>query len=209
MPTPVRIYAEGIADVRFLRDYIHYIAPGFNPKDTIIDTGGWTTIYAQKGAGNVMINTMKGNMDNGGTNLVIFDADNDFNRRKEEIGAWKKNNRLAFKLFLFPNNQGPGALEDLLESIIVDTNKPIFECWDKFEDCLQRWAGKKIGKALTIPAKKTKIYAYLEVLLKKTEKEKIKERERDYRHKEHWNLDAEALGPLKAFLLESIQGEKP
>jgi hypothetical protein len=63
-----------------------------------------------------------------------------------------------------------------------------------------------MGKELTIPAKKTKIYAYLEVLLgvTKKEKEKIKERERDYKNKGHWNLDSDFLIPLKEFLLKHI-----
>ncbi|MDR3341410.1 MAG: hypothetical protein LBT14_01245 [Treponema sp.] len=54
---------------------------------------------------------------------------------------------------------------------------------------------------------KTKIYAYLEVLLGETkkEKEKIKERERDYKNNEHWNLDSEFLVPLKNFLMKNIQ----
>ena len=54
---------------------------------------------------------------------------------------------------------------------------------------------------LHIPAKKTKIYAYLEVLLgtSKTQKEKIKEPNREYRNKYHWDLDADTLNNLVVF----------
>jgi len=89
----------------------------------------------------------------------------------------------------------------------MGANQPIFDCWNEFEQCLQDCASKKIGKVLTIPAKKTKIYAYLEVLLGETkkEKEKIKERERDYTEEQHWNLDSGFLEPLKQFLLEKLR----
>ena len=55
---------------------------------------------------------------------------------------------------------------------------------------------------LTTPAKKTKIYGYLEALLfeSESEKKKIKERDREYDNALHWNLDAEYLLPLKEFL---------
>ena len=55
---------------------------------------------------------------------------------------------------------------------------------------------------LTTPAKKTKIYGYLEALLgeSKKEKNKIKEKERNYKNASHWDLDAEYLDKLKEFV---------
>ena len=55
---------------------------------------------------------------------------------------------------------------------------------------------------LTTPAKKTKIYGYLEALLgeSKKEKNKIKEKERDYENPLHWDLDAEYLERLEGFI---------
>jgi hypothetical protein len=207
MANTIRIFVEGIADVKFLTDYIGHIAPGFIiAKEVIIDTGGWTNIDSQKEKGESIQNQMRQNVDNGGVNLVIFDADNDFKNRKQEIESWKSKYNLAFELFLLPNNQDIGALEDLLEKIIIDNNQPIFDCWNGFENCIQNNASKTMGKTLTIPAKKTKIYAYLEVLLgvTKREKEKIKERERNYKNNDHWNFDSEFLIPLKEFLLKYI-----
>lgn len=60
----------------------------------------------------------------------------------------------------------------------------------------------KILPTLTIPAKKTKIYAYLETLLgkSKTQKKLIKDANRNYENTLHWNLDAKYLEPLKEFL---------
>ena len=46
-----------------------------------------------------------------------------------------------------------------------------------------------------------KIYGYLEALLgeTKSQKELIKEANRNYENPQHWNLDAEYLLPLKDF----------
>jgi hypothetical protein len=208
MAAPIKFFVEGDADAKFLNDYLDHIVSGIGISEWAISkTDGWTNIDTQKGKGESIQNQMRHNTDNGGVNLIIFDADKDFSNRKQEIETWKSKYNLFFELFLLPNNQDIGALEDLLERIIVDDNQPIFDCWDGFENCLQNNASKIIGKTLTIPAKKTKIYAYLEVLLGITrkEKDKIKDPNRDYKNKEHWNLDSECLNPLKEFLLKYIK----
>ncbi|GBU06754.1 hypothetical protein AwDysgo_00850 [Bacteroidales bacterium] len=60
--------------------------------------------------------------------------------------------------------------------------------------------------ALTTPAKKTKIYAYLEALLgeSKSQKELIKERKRDYLNAYFWNLESPYLSGLKTFLKPNL-----
>ena len=65
-----------------------------------------------------------------------------------------------------------------------------------------RWKTCWKTSPLTTPAKKTKIYGYLEALLfgSKSQKEQIKEVNRNYKNTQHWNLDAKYLEPLKGFL---------
>ncbi len=55
-------------------------------------------------------------------------------------------------------------------------------------------------------AKNIKIYGYLEALLgeTKSQKELIKEANRNYENTQHWNLDVEYLEPLKAFIEKNI-----
>ena len=64
----------------------------------------------------------------------------------------------------------------------------------------------KTPPTLTIPAKKTKIYAYLETLLgtSKTQKKLIKDANRNFENILHWNLNAEYLEPLKGFLYGNL-----
>lgn len=59
---------------------------------------------------------------------------------------------------------------------------------------------------LTTPAKKTKIYGYLEALLGESKKEKkmIKEIERNYENPLHWDLDAEYLERLEEFVGKNL-----
>ena len=150
---------------------------------------------------------MSQNTDNAGINLVVFDADADFENREKELDDWKQSANLSFEVFLFPNNQETGALEDLLEKIILDKNQPIFDCWSGYESCLKTKTIEGRTKPLTVPAKKTKIYGYLEALLGTTqnEKEKIKEKERNYKDVDHWNLESDYLTSLKDFLLRHIK----
>ena len=196
------IYVEGIADVRFLSQYIHHLFGIMVPKERIVKLEGWTNLK-----GTTWQQRMRAITDKGGTNIVIIDADKDIDARRSDVLSWKEENALEFELFLLPNNQDTGALEDLLENIINPNNRPIFDCWENYEkelvtlDILGR-----TPPPLTTPAKKTKIYGYLEALLgeSNTQKELIKEVNRNYENTQHWNLDEEYLEPLREFLLRTI-----
>lgn len=207
MPKPIKIFVEGIADAKFMADYLSHILPDLEiDKSIIIETGGWTNINSQSVKGEAIRNQMEENTDNGGVNLLIFDADGDFAARKQEITDWKKIYNRSFEIFLFPNDEDKGELEDLLEKIINPLNQPIFDCWQGYESCLKTTTIVGRDQPLTTPAIKTKIYAYLEALLGSSnkEKEKIKERERDYKNSVHWNLDSTKLDKLKLFLTQNI-----
>ena len=192
------IIVEGEADKKFMEDYYHHLFQTPAPKNSIIHTGGY-----KKLADEVILRQMQMNTDQGGVNLVIFDADDDYKTRWEELSSLKEQYGVEFELFLFPNNQDAGALEDLLENIINPNNRPIFDCWKNYEDELSKLEiPDRTPPPLTTPAKKTKIYGYLEALLGESKKEKkmIKEKERDYENALHWDLDAEYLERLEGFI---------
>lgn len=198
----IKIFVEGIADSKFIKDYISAKYNISLTKNEIIETNGWTNIFSEKSEGELIKNKMSQNSDDGGINLLIFDADEDFNNRFNEIEEWKNNNDLLFHTFLWPNNSESGDLETLLERIINNNNLPIFECWEGYEKCLKSKTVNERNEPLTIPAKKSKIYGYLEALLSssKSQKEFIKERKRDYKNTDHWDLNSEHLINLKSFL---------
>ena len=192
------IYVEGIGDVAFIKQYIHHLWGVVVGENKIMSLDGWTNLK-----GTTWQQRMRTNAANDVINIVILDADKDIDARRADILNWKQQNGLEFELFLLPNDKDAGALEDLLENIINPNNQPIFDCWEDYEKALVELdIPGRTPPPLTTPAKKTKIYGYLEALLGSTkdEKELIKERNRKYENTLHWDLDAEYLGTLKEFL---------
>lgn len=205
-----RIFVEGDADKKFISDYYHHLFQEKAPQYSINHTGdlkGEKTGGYKKLSDEINIREMRINEDQGGVNLVIFDADKDVEARRKELEAIKEQYNVNFELFLLPNNQDTGALEDLLENIINPNNRPIFDCWENYEkELVTLDIPGRTPPPLTTPAKKTKIYGYLEALLgeSNTQKELIKEVNRNYENTQHWNLDAEYLEPLKEFLVKYL-----
>lgn len=205
------IFVEGEGDKKFLQDFYHHLYQQKAPENSIIhpgkdaDTGGYQKLERED-----TLQAMRQNTDNGGVNLVIFDADKDTEARRKEIDDIRGRYNVEFELFLLPNNKEVGALEDMLERIINPINQPVMNCWQIYEDELKKVRiPTKIPPELTIPAKKTKIYAYLETLLgeSKSQKKQIKDPNRNYRNQAHWNLDDEYLEPLKEFLVQHLWKE--
>lgn len=196
------LYVEGIADVVFFKQYIQHCFGIAVPNERIVNLEGWTNVK-----GISALQRMRSTTDNGGVNLVILDADTNIESRRNDVLAWKQQNGVDFELFLLPNNKDAGALEDLLENIINPNNQPIFDCWEHYEqELVQLDIPGRTPPPLTTPAKKTKIYGYLEALLGETrsQKELIKEANRNYGNPQHWNLNSEYLGSLKLFISKNL-----
>ena len=206
-----RIFVEGDADKKFISDYYHHLFQEEIPKYSINHTGdlkGEKTGGYKKLSDEINIREMRNNADQGGVNLVIFDADDDYKDRHQKLLAMKEQFEVEFELFLLPNNQDTGTLEDMLENIINPNNRPIFDCWENYEkELVTLDIPGRTPPPLTTPAKKTKIYGYLEALLgeSKSHKNLIKEANRNYENAQHWNLDAEYLEPLKKFLKRYLE----
>lgn len=198
MKNDFNIFVEGVADARFFKQYISHVFGENVADERIVILKGWDNLKTEASA-----LRMKSMTANGGVNLVIVDADKDFEARTDEIEKWKQTNDVEFELFILPNNHDAGALEDLLENIINPNNRPILDCWEDYEKELVKLdIPGRTPPPLTTPAKKTKIYGYLEALLgeSNSQKELIKEANRDYNETLHWNLNAEYMKPLKDFL---------
>ena len=155
------IIVEGEADKKFFLDYFHHLFGEQAPKDSIIhsgkdsDTGGYTKLKSEEA-----LQAMRKNTNQGGVNLVIFDADENPEARRKELLAIKDEFGVEFELFLLPNNKDAGELEDMLEQIINPNNQPVMDCWQTYEGELEKVRiPTKTPPTLTIPAKKTKIYA--------------------------------------------------
>lgn len=202
------IVVEGVSDQRLIEQYCSVLkTDGQINADVEIEVqrvGGWTTIDSP--SGEAYRNNMKRN--SSGKNLIIFDADADPAQRKSDILAWKQKYDIDFDLFLFPNNSDPGVVETLLEGVINPANQCVIDCWHDYERNLEKqhiaW---KSPSHPTCPSEKSKIYGYLEALVgtTKSEKERIKDPNRDFTIPEHWDLNAQAILPLKEFLVASLK----
>lgn len=94
-----------------------------------------------------------------------------------------------------------------IDVIAGNFDKPIFDCWESYEKELVRLdIPGRTPPPLTTPAKKTKIYGYLEALLgeSRSQKELIGDAKRNYKNAQHWDLDAEYLGALKGFMERNL-----
>lgn len=202
MKKEFNIFVEGVADARFIKQYIGHLYGDVVDDERLVILKGWDNLKTEATA--IRMHSMSAN---GGVNLVIVDTDKDFQIRKDEIAKWQQANKVQFELFLLPNNHDAGTLEDLLENIINPNNRPIFNCWEQYEqELVQTDVPGRTPPPLTTPAKKTKIYGYLEALLGETKSQKdlIKEANRNYENPQHWNLDAEYLEPLKRFFVNNM-----
>lgn len=131
---------------------------------------------------------------------IIFDAGDDIEQAKKDIQERLKkiaeendideNSLLQAKIFLFPNNKDNGDLEKLLENIARE--KCILECFEQYKKCIEKLQEK--NKNIKLPAKKSKVFAYLESFGFKNDDENFKFNE------DIFDLNSEYLEPLKNFL---------
>jgi hypothetical protein len=193
----VQIFVEGIADAKLIQDIVKH----WYNVDLIIGKQGNEVVNPDillAGGKDSIFNfsqTFLTNKKLGIDNIVIFDADK-YEEESLKFINYKKT--LPINNFLLPDNRSNGDLETLLEQIITDDNRFMFECWNNFINCLE---SSQIEK-LFLPSSKKKIYTYLELLLgeESAVQELKKERGRDYQNTNHWNLDSSALQNLKQFL---------
>ena len=178
-----RFFVEGDEEV-FLNQFVKN-SFGNISFDTV-NVGGWTKIPLVK-------NQFEEITDNGGQNIVVFDADNDVEKRRDEINKLLERHKLKAEIFLFPDDENIGDFEKLLEQLAVQDHLVLFDCFDSYQKCLE--AAKMNYQ---IPNQKTKIYSYLESL-----SENPKPKERNYLS-EYWDLECDALKPLKAFITNII-----
>jgi hypothetical protein len=187
----ILIFAEGKADIKFLKDYISEIYKIPINGKSFIETGGYTALFKPDN-----IIQMQRNENEGGKNLIIFDTDDDFELRVEYLTKGKRKYEVDFDLFLFPNNANSGNLETLLLKIVNYENHDFyFECFDDFINCLSKGISPEKIKEFEVPDLKAKVFTYLSFF-----KQDAKEEKRNYKNSIFWNLHHAATKPLKSFL---------
>ncbi|GAA7661757.1 hypothetical protein HpMMM63_07250 [Helicobacter pylori] len=147
--------------------------------------------------------------------LIIFDVDKNYGSNKKEILKVVSKTKQTIseeQIFLFPNNQDDGDLEDLL--LEIANHKEFINCFEGYLDCIKKKEHykpiKNIGKNM--------LYAYLEVFgleclytkenifIEGKVKNKYKE---DYEKlKKAIKFESELLNPLKNFLRQFAENDQ-
>lgn len=179
----MRIIVEGHTDKDFFYLYCKYLKLDVK----IYPTEGKDKLKSQS-------ETLKRNDDE--TNLIIFDADNNYNNLKtnienqiNQLNIPKKN----YEIFLLPNDKDSGNLETLIEKIAV--HKEILNCFDSYTKCIEGLKNK--NESLQLPTGKDKVFAYMQSFgfnNRKSDKFDLSP---------YVDFENEYLDPLKNFLLKN------
>ncbi len=186
-----RIFVEGKSDQKFLRDFIlkrfgiELQAENFDP------LGSWS---GYKSENKLKASIRENSIDNNKTSLLILDGDTDWQARKLEIFNDFKSFGVDIELFLFPDNQSNGNLEDILAEIAVE--RKLIECFQNYEKCVDSYP-KKLNHS--------RIYSYLDMILQDeylddNKRDLRREEFRDFCNENHWDLNHSCLNPLFNFL---------
>lgn len=158
----------------------------------IIPLNGKDTLHLAK-------NQFIQNTVNGGTNLIVFDADTEENnggyeKRKEELIAKLAELNIVANIFLWPDDSHDGDFETMLESLArKDLHSQFFGCFNDYELCL--------GHQYIRPNRKGKLHTYVTSMkLSNKQRRNIGSGDWLFDNKDLWNMDSDNLLPLKSFL---------
>ena len=204
----VKIFIEGkeksVPESDFLRAILNHIG-ATSDKYEIVYTGGYTNLMDSDKMPNVGI--LQANTDDGGKNLVIFDADASNNNggfavRRDELLKRRDELSLDFDLFLWPDNGSDGDVELLMESIArKDLYPEFFDCFGKYEHCMSQRKNDKGEPFYSTPNRKGKLHTYFSALpISKSKKNKFGNGQWRWSDPEIWDLDFDTLKPIKDFL---------
>lgn len=137
--------------------------------------------------------------------LAVLDADNDWEGRKAETLAFlARFDADPDRVFTFPDNSRKGNLETLLLDIIPNGKQAIIECLSTASSCVSE-------QGLIGMDHKDVVYQYvcshLDREQRKQRNKYAPEAKREYTDPRIWNLDSDALQPLKTFLQTHLSAE--
>ncbi|WP_231228587.1 DUF3226 domain-containing protein [Helicobacter pylori] len=221
MSKKILIYTEGKSDRNFLGWYLNFLE--CNDHFDIFDTEGKDKLISGDFLEKIK-KILKNKHQTYKQVCIIFDADKkesqesdaDFDNKLKHICEKFKEKGINFpreQIFLFPNNQDDGDLEDLL--LEIANHKEFINCFESYLDCIKKKKHYKPIKNI----RKSKWYAYLEALglenlyTKKNifdTEGKVKDQYKgDYEKlQEVIGFDSKSLVPLKDFLERFVENNQ-
>jgi len=191
------IIVEGNDDKKFIEAYLESLditsiqAHSIGGKDNKLQSvGGHIAQLFNRGRKVAMIFDANSNYEKSKKNTEKRLKEDIEERIKKEVDKSIRGGRSIVEMvdiFLFPNNEGNGSLENLLEELTKHKN--IICCFREYKKCIE-------GLGYPPPDKKAKIYAYQLALGEKGKKAK----EADEFKSENWDFEHKEVQPLKKFL---------
>lgn len=144
--------------------------------------------------------------------LVLVDADTigkkaGYKKRKAEIDNGMSTHQISFPYFIYPNNQDDGDVEVLMEhSARRDLHGTFFDCFEDYEKCVSGVKDKSGESIYNVPNQKGKLHTYMSAQkLPSKMSNRFGSGDWLFDNNQYWNLDVEALDPLKDFFTTNLQ----
>tara|TARA_R110002072_G_scaffold7503_2_gene40958 strand:+ start:755401 stop:756063 length:663 start_codon:yes stop_codon:yes gene_type:complete len=196
----IKIFCEGVTDQIFISDCIEIIFEyqssrvhkdinGKNKLEVIInndieviEVGGCSNL-----SNAIYLAMLEDNLELGGRNIIIFDADEKekpngnkgFVNCKNKLEQLRKNKSIDFDFYIWPNHKDDGIIEHLLRNLIPEDREPVFDCIESHQECLKKLPFNDIK----LSQLKDKVSHYLYTCSQNSTPSK-----RNYKNLSLWNL---------------------
>ena len=200
-----KIFVEGETDQNFiakileLRFGITFPHSGAELNTSIVSCDGWTKLS------NKIILRDDFRRRNNGKNLIIIDADSKNNdggyaKRHNQLQAIAQELGVKFDIFLFPDNQSEGVLEDFYCSCFRPEMKFFDKCWQSMLGCFEQQNTDKV--TLTPPTVYDKVFSYVDIFqAHRVGDYKNSKGKRNYFDSGLWEFDFNNNNNLKSLIL--------
>lgn len=174
------------------------------------------TLVCMGGVGNLFnetnINQILQAQATGDQVLVFIDADTvakgyGYAKRKANIDNGMQTHGIIFPYFIYPNNQDDGEVETLMESAARRDLHPVFfDCFEDYEKCISGVRDEHGQPLYNTPNLKGKLHTYMSAQkLSSKLRGKLGSGDWLFDDTDYWDLNAEALQPLKVFLAANLK----
>lgn len=183
----IKLVVEGPTDINFLKDFIEQrFSIQELPREVFIE------------AKNNNLRSIRGQIETankrGEIVLAVFDADRNSEMTKARLVEESNElNVILDHLFTMPDNSSEGNLESLLLEIVNPKMTTVFDCIDKYEECVEELV-KEDYKSID---NKGKIFIYIDSF---NYGGSGKPGKTDFKEIRLWNLNSDFLQPLYDFL---------
>lgn len=198
-----RIFIEAkndkTSEYYFLKTIIATFFPGIEVKFIFMD--GIGNLYNE-----TIVNQINLAQENGEQVIVLADADTPtkgygYAKRHKEINDGMVAHALSFPYFLYPNNRDDGDVEVLMENAARrDLHSTFFDCFEDYERCVSGTKNESGEAKYNVPNLKGKLHTYMAAQkLPRKMCKRFGSGDWLFDNKDYWNLEADALQPLKEF----------